>query len=83
MELSRKDFLRAGAAAWTAGAFNIVPSTVFGANAPSNRINMALVGCGGQGCADMGGLKCMLRLAAKREGFDYDRFFRSFAYLWI
>ena len=55
MELSRKDFLRAGAAAWTAGAFNIVPSTVFGANAPSNRINMALVGCGGQGCADMGG----------------------------
>ena len=37
----------------------------------------------GEACADMGGLKCMLRLAAKREGFDYDRFFRSFAHLWM
>ena len=55
MNFTRRDFMRVGATAWAAGAFNIVPSTVFGANAPSNRINMGLVGCGGQGCGDMGG----------------------------
>ena len=37
----------------------------------------------GEACADMGGLKCMLRIAAKKEGFDYDRFFRSYADLWL
>ena len=55
MNVSRKNFLRGGMAAWAAGAFNIVPSSVFGANAPSNRITMALIGSGGQGCSDMGG----------------------------
>jgi len=30
----------------------------------------------------MGGVKCALRLAKKREGFDYDTFFRSYASLW-
>ena len=37
----------------------------------------------GEACADMGGMKCMLRLAAKKDGFDYDKFFRSFADLWL
>jgi len=37
----------------------------------------------GEVCADMGGMKCMLRMAAKKDGFDYDRFFRSFADLWL
>ena len=52
MNLSRRNFLGAGAAAF---AFNLVPSSVFGANAPSNRITMGLIGCGGQGVGDMGG----------------------------
>ena len=29
--------------------------------------------------ADMGGLKVILRIAEKEEGFDYDRFFREYA----
>ena len=32
--------------------------------------------------ADMGGLKVTLYLASKIPGFDYDRYFRSFARLW-
>lgn len=37
----------------------------------------------GEACADMGGVKCMLRIAAKKEGFDYDKFFRDYADLWL
>ena len=37
----------------------------------------------GEACADMGGIKCMLRMAAKKDGFDYDRFFRSYADMWM
>ena len=29
--------------------------------------------------ADMAGMKTILRIASKTEGFDYDKFFRSFA----
>ena len=36
----------------------------------------------GEAIADMGGMKCALRLAKKVDGFDYDSFFRSFASLW-
>lgn len=36
----------------------------------------------GEACADMGALKCMLRMAADKEDFDYDAFFRSYATLW-
>ena len=32
----------------------------------------------GEAIADMGGLKCALKIAEKVEGFDYDTFFRSF-----
>ncbi len=32
--------------------------------------------------ADMAGLKCMLKMAERIEGFDYDRFFRAYEYLW-
>ena len=32
--------------------------------------------------ADMAGLKCMLRMAEKIEGFDYDTFFQANARLW-
>lgn len=36
----------------------------------------------GESCADMGGMKCMLTLAASEEDFDYDVFFKSYAELW-
>ena len=32
--------------------------------------------------ADMGGMKAVLALAARKDSFDYDRFFRQFARLW-
>ena len=32
--------------------------------------------------ADMGGIKCMLLMAAKIDGFDYDKFFRAYARMW-
>ena len=36
----------------------------------------------GKACADMAGMKCMLQIASKKENFDYDTFFRSYADLW-
>ena len=44
---SRRSFLKAGAAAF--GFPTIVPSSVFGQNAPSNRITLGVVGWGMQG----------------------------------
>ena len=44
-EISRRSFLRTGAAA-AAGFPAIVPARVFGANAPSNRINVGAIGVG-------------------------------------
>ena len=41
---SRRDFIRGVSAL---GLFNIVPSSVFGAEAPSNRLTRALIGFGG------------------------------------
>ena len=32
--------------------------------------------------ADMGGIRCLLLMAKKIDGFDYDRFFRAYARLW-
>ena len=47
---SRRHFLKAGAAAATSLGFpTIVPSSVFGQNAPSNRITMAVIGWGMMG----------------------------------
>ena len=37
----------------------------------------------GEACADMAGMKTMLRIAAGRENFDYDAFFRAYAELWL
>ena len=36
----------------------------------------------GEAVADMGGLKCLLRIVDRMEGFDYNRFFEAFAKLW-
>ena len=46
MKMSRRSFIH-GAAAGTALAFpSIIPSRVLGANAPSNTLNVAQIGCG-------------------------------------
>ncbi|MCR4839887.1 MAG: M13 family metallopeptidase [Eubacterium sp.] len=36
----------------------------------------------GEAIADMGGVKCALKLGKKVDGFDYDAFFRSYASYW-
>ena len=45
--MHRRDFLKSGAAGLAAPA--IVPSSVFGRNAPSNRITVGFIGTGGHG----------------------------------
>jgi len=58
LNLSRRSFLKTTAAG-AAGTFVvpvIVPSSVFGANAPSNRINVGVIGCGRQGRGVMNGI---------------------------
>ena len=58
-QVSRRDFLKAGVAAGAvlaAGAIPApyyVPSSVFGANAPSERIGVGAIGVGGQGSGNM------------------------------
>ena len=48
--ISRRGFIKHGLAASAAVALpTIVPASVFGANAPSNRINVGLIGCGNIG----------------------------------
>ena len=56
--VSRRDFLRTSAisAAGVIVAPIIVPSTVYGANAPSNRILIGAIGCGRQGRGVMTGI---------------------------
>ncbi|HUV64080.1 MAG TPA: twin-arginine translocation signal domain-containing protein, partial [Sedimentisphaerales bacterium] len=54
---TRRDFLTAVAAAagTTIVLPTVVPSSVFGADAPSNRIVMGAIGVGSQGTGDMQG----------------------------
>ena len=48
MKLTRRQFVQtAGATAVAIGFPTIVPRTVFGADAPSNRVNVGQIGCGG------------------------------------
>jgi predicted dehydrogenase len=52
--ISRRGFLRASAAAGAAFALPaIVPASVFGANPPSERINIGCIGLGGMGTSNM------------------------------
>lgn len=37
----------------------------------------------GEACADMAGVKVMLRLAEEKQDFDYDLFFRTYAGVWL
>src|SRR5262245_47419241 len=48
-EISRRSFLQRTGAVATLAAPYFVPATVFGASAPSNRINVAFIGVGNQG----------------------------------
>jgi predicted dehydrogenase len=53
--VTRRDFLRSSAA-FTGAALvcpSIVPSSVFGQNAPSNRITLGIIGCGNQSTVDI------------------------------
>ena len=43
-----------------------------GVNCPGNIVS-------GEACADLAGMKVILRIAAQKEGFDYDAFFRAYA----
>ncbi len=53
---SRRTFIKtAVTSAASFGIASYVPATVFGANAPSNRINLAIIGTGNQGFNDMQG----------------------------
>jgi predicted dehydrogenase len=54
--MTRRDFFRRTAGVGAVMAFPaIVPNSVFGANAPSNRIVMGAIGVGSQGTGDMRG----------------------------
>ena len=37
----------------------------------------------GETCADMAGIKVVLRIAAEKENFGYDAFFRAYADIWL
>ena len=71
MKTSRKDFLKCALAA---GAFPvIVPSSVLGADAPSNKVQIALIGLGRIGTTmDIGGLAANQDLAMLTTVCDVD-----------
>jgi predicted dehydrogenase len=48
-EISRREFVKSAAAAGALAAPYFVPASVFGASAPSNRINVGCIGVGNQG----------------------------------
>jgi predicted dehydrogenase len=52
-KVSRRDFAKSAAAATALTAPYFVPSSVFGAAAPSNRINVACIGVGNQGSPNL------------------------------
>src|SRR6476646_10292649 len=47
--ISRREFVKSAAAASALAAPYVVPASVFGANAPSDRINVGCIGVGNQG----------------------------------
>ena len=54
--MTRRNFMRSSAAAMAAlGVPSVVPSLVFGSNAPSNRIVIGCIGLGGMGMGNMRG----------------------------
>ncbi|MDR2982638.1 MAG: Gfo/Idh/MocA family oxidoreductase [Puniceicoccales bacterium] len=76
-KMHRRDFLRLGGAATAAAVFpSIIPSSVLGAEAPSKRINIGVVGTGGMGRSLLNGaLKVNGTLL--RAVCDVDRYHRE------
>jgi predicted dehydrogenase len=78
---SRREFLKAGFAA--AGVFTIVPRHVLGGRgfvAPSDKVNIALIGAGGQGRTNMRELfkqsdAQVIAVADPAESFSLERFY--------
>ncbi len=75
--ITRRHFLKATAATATgAWAFSIVPSTIFGATAPSERVSIGMIGVGNMGSSNLKGFM-------GNPGFqvvavcDVDRFYRD------
>ncbi len=57
LKLSRRDFLKRATAGVTMAALPVIaPSSVFGINAPSNRVTLGHIGVGGQGGGVMNGM---------------------------
>ncbi len=79
--LSRRDFVKAGAAA--VPAFTIVPSYVLGGRGqvtPSEKVNLASIGTGGQGCVDLRGFLQIPKVQVVsvcdvRKDADYSQFY--------
>src|SRR3954466_10416694 len=51
--ISRREFVKSAAVATTLASPYFVPASVFGAAAPSNRINVACIGVGNQGWSNL------------------------------
>src|SRR6187431_1472850 len=51
--ISRREFVKSAAAATALASPYFVPASVFGATAPSNRINVACIGVGNQGWSNL------------------------------
>jgi hypothetical protein len=67
-QMNRRDFLKTSAAV-AAGSIvlpQIVPSSVFGADAPSKRVTMGFIGVGNQGTGDMRGFLQDSRVQVRR-----------------
>lgn len=70
---SRRDFLKASAAAW---GFTIVPSSVFGQMTPSERVGVGMIGVGNMGSSNLKGF--MGNPAFQVVAVcDVDRFYRD------
>ena len=52
-EISRREFVKSAAAATALASPYFVPASVFGATAPSNRVNVACIGVGNQGWSNL------------------------------
>jgi len=80
-KLTRRDFVKAGAAA--VPAFTIVPSHVLGGRGqvtPSEKVNVAAIGTGGQGCVDLRGFMQIPKVQVVsvcdvRKDADYSQFY--------